>query len=113
VRVGGSPPSTSAQMIDLHKYVHYAFAQMKIDSSSTEAARNLGECLARIRHTGDRFVLMKNRKPVAELGPVSGSRGTTLGMLFTAMRETRPDDDFASDLGKVNASDVPLENPWR
>jgi hypothetical protein len=29
--------------------------------SSTEAARDLGECLARIKHRRDRFILMKNR----------------------------------------------------
>lgn len=86
---------------------------MKIRISSTEAARNLGECLARIRHRGDRFILMKNRRPVAELGPVSGTRGSTLRALWTAMRESRADEDFARDLERVNASDAPLENPWR
>lgn len=86
---------------------------MKIRISSTEAARNLGECLARIRHTGDRFVLMKNRRPVAELGPVSGTRRTTLRTLWAAMRDTRADEDFARDLERVNSSDAPAENPWR
>ena len=86
---------------------------MKIKIASTEAARNLGECLARIRHTGDRFILMKNRRPVAELGPVSGARRSTLRRLWTAMRESRADEDFARDLERVNASDTPMENPWR
>ncbi len=86
---------------------------MKIRISSTDAARNLGEYLARIRHTGDRFVLMKNRRPVAELGPVSGTRRTTLRLLWAAMRETKADEDFAGDLERVNASDVPMDNPWR
>jgi antitoxin (DNA-binding transcriptional repressor) of toxin-antitoxin stability system len=86
---------------------------MRIEISSTEAARNLGECLARIRHRGDRFILTKNRRPVAELGPVSGTRRCTLRALWTAMRESRADEDFARDLERVNASDAPLENPWR
>ena len=86
---------------------------MKIKIASTEAARNLGECLARIRHTGDRFILMKNSRPVAELGPVSGARRSTLLRLWTAMRESRADEDFARDLERVNASDTPMENPWR
>ena len=86
---------------------------MKIKIASTEAARNLGECLARIRHTGDRFILMKNSRPVAELGPVSGARRSTLHRLWTAMRESRADEDFARDLERVNASDTPMENPWR
>lgn len=86
---------------------------MKIKISSTEAARNLGDCLARIKHRGDRFVLMKNRRPIAELGPVSGSRGATLHMLWAAMREARADEDFARDLERVNAADTPMENPWQ
>ena len=86
---------------------------MKIKISSTEAARNLGECLARIKHTGDRFVITKNRRPIAELGPVSGTRGATLTMLWRAMREARADEDFARDLERVNAADVPMENPWQ
>jgi len=80
--------------------------------SSTVAARSLGECLARIRHTGDRFVLMKNRRPVAELGPVSGTRRTTLRALWMAMRETKADEDFARDLERVNAADALMGNPW-
>jgi len=86
---------------------------MKIKISSTEAARNLGDFLARIKHRGDRFILMKNRRPVAELGPVSGTRGATLNMLWTAMREAGADEDFARDLERVNAADTPMENPWQ
>ena len=97
----------------MHKRVYYTGADMKIRISTTEAARNLEECLARIKHTGERFVLTKNRRPVAELGPVSGTRGPTLRMLWTAMREARADEDFARDLERVNACDVPMEHPWR
>ena len=86
---------------------------MKIKISSTEAARNLGDCLARIRHTGDSFVLTKNNRPVAELGPVLGARRTTLGRLWDAMRQTSVDVDFAEDLERVNRSDRPMKNPWR
>ncbi len=85
---------------------------MKIEISSTEVARNLGECLARIKHAGVRFVLTKNGKPVAELGPVAGTRGTTLSELWLAMREVKADDEFAADLTRVSASDSVMENPW-
>ena len=85
---------------------------MKIEISTTEAARNLGECLARIRHTGDRYVLTRNRRPIAELGPVSGMSHTSLRRLWTAMRETGVDKDFAKDLERVNASDSAQDNPW-
>ena len=86
---------------------------MKIEISTTAAARNLGDCLARIKHTGDSYILMKNRRPIAELGPISGARRTTLRRLWSAMRELGVDEDFASDLERANASDTIMENPWR
>jgi antitoxin (DNA-binding transcriptional repressor) of toxin-antitoxin stability system len=86
---------------------------MKIEISTTEAARTLGECLARIRHTGDRYVLTKNHKPVAELVPVSGTREVTLRDMWKAMRDVAADSDFAADLERVNESDEVMRNPWR
>jgi len=98
--------------IDLRISVYYIYLHMKEIISSTEAARNLGEYLARVRHRGERFVIVKNNKPIAELGPVSGSRETTLAALWAVLREVRADDDFAADLERVNAADIILENPW-
>ena len=85
---------------------------MKINVSSTEAARNLGDILARIKHTGDCYVLTKNNKPVAELGPVPGAAHATLGRLWDALHEVSVDDDFARDLERVSRSDSAMENPW-
>ena len=85
---------------------------MKIVITSTEAARNLGEYLARIKHRGDRFVITRNNRPVAELGPVSGARETSLAELWSAMREVLPDEEFAADLQRANESDTALGNPW-
>lgn len=86
---------------------------MKIEISSTEAARNLGECLARIKHTGDRYVLTKNHRPVAELVPVSGTREVSLRDMWNAMRAVAADEGFAADLERVNDSDQLMANPWR
>ena len=85
---------------------------MKVTVSTTWAARNLGDCLARIKHTGDQFVLVKNGKPVAELVPVAGSRRATLRQVWDALASVRPDADFADDLRKVNETDRILDNPW-
>lgn len=85
---------------------------MKIPVSTTWAARNLGDCLARIRHTEDRFVLLKNDKPVAELIPLAGSRTTTVQELWDAMAAVPVDEGFAEDLKSVNSADRPLDNPW-
>ena len=86
---------------------------MKTRISTTDAARNLGDYLARIKHTGARFILMKNRTPVAELGPVPGSTSGTFAEMWEAMRETRADSDFAADLERVNVADAVMENPWQ
>jgi prevent-host-death family protein len=86
---------------------------MKIMVSSTEAARNLGACLSRIKHTGDSYILTRNNRPVAELVPVAEAVGGTLGELVEALQLTRADADFADDLERVNRADAPLENPWR
>jgi len=85
---------------------------MRVTVSTTWAARNLGDCLARIKHTGDHFLLVKNGKPVAELVPVAGSRRATLGELWDALATVRPDAGFADDLRTVNAADRILDNPW-
>jgi prevent-host-death family protein len=85
---------------------------MKITVSSTEAARNLGECLARIKHTGDSFILTRNNRPVAELVPVAEAGAGTLGELLEALRLTRVDGGFADDLERVNRADASMENPW-
>ena len=85
---------------------------MKVTVSTTWAARNLGDCLARIKHTGDQFVLLKNGKPVAELVPVAGSRRATLRQVWDALASVRPDASFADDLRVVNEADRILDNPW-
>lgn len=85
---------------------------MKITISSTKAARNLGDCLARIKHTGDSYVLTKGRRPVAELIPVAEAGDATLGELLEALRLVEADADFAGDLERVNRADVLMENPW-
>jgi prevent-host-death family protein len=85
---------------------------MKMEISSTEAVRNFGDCLARIKHRGDVFVITKNNKPVAELSPVSARRFATLGELNELLKRLPRDPGFADDLEKVNASDRIPENPW-
>ena len=84
---------------------------MTVHVSTTWAARNLGDCLARIKHTGDQFVLLKNGRPVAELVPVAGSRAT-FREVWDALSSVPVDADFADDLQAVNSADRVMENPW-
>ena len=81
--------------------------------SSTEAARNLGDLLARIKHRGDRFILTKNSRPVAELQPiVPEAKGGTFGELQAALKMLPEDPDFAGGLEKVSRADTIPDNPW-
>ncbi len=85
---------------------------MAITISATEAARNFGDCLARIKHTGETFILSKNEKPVAALGPLPGTRTVTFRELWDAWRKLPADPKFADDLESVNEADQPPKNPW-
>ena len=54
--------------------------------TSTEAARHLGDYLARVKHKGEHFILTKSDQPIAELVPAAGSRRATWGELVDAPR---------------------------
>ncbi len=85
---------------------------MAVTISTTEAARHLGEYLARIKYRGERFILTRNGQPVAELGAVSASHTATWGQLRQALAALPAEPGFADDLEKVNRADQPAENPW-
>lgn len=80
--------------------------------TATEAARHLGDYLARVKHKGEHFLLTKNDQPIAELAPASGSRRTTWGELVSTVARFPRDPMFADDLEKVNDADQPANNPW-
>ena len=80
--------------------------------STTEAARHLGDFLARVKHKGEHFLLTKNDRPIAELLPATGSRRAAWGELVSAVSRLPRDPCFADDLEKVNESDLSGENPW-
>jgi antitoxin (DNA-binding transcriptional repressor) of toxin-antitoxin stability system len=85
---------------------------MAITVSTTELAKHFGEYLARIRQHGERFILTKNHRPVAELNPVTASRTATWGLLRQALTSLPCDPEFADDLEAVNRADQPADNPW-
>lgn len=80
--------------------------------STTDAARHLGDHLARVKHKGEHFLLTKNDQPIAELSPASGSRRATWGELASALARLPRDPMFADDLEKVNQADQAAANPW-
>ena len=80
--------------------------------SSTDAARHLGDYLARVKHKGERFVLTKNDQPIAELAPAAGAQRAKWSELKAAVARLPQDPSFADDLEQVNEADQPAANPW-
>lgn len=80
--------------------------------STTEAARHLGDYLARVKHKGERFLLTKNDQPIAELSPARGSQRATWSEMVVALARLPRDSGFADDLEKVNEADQTAINPW-
>ena len=79
--------------------------------ATTELARHFGEYLSRVRFGGERFVVLKNNVPVAELRRVPGD-ACKLEDFLGLYASVRPDDGFAGDLAEVDAADQVRENPW-
>ena len=80
--------------------------------SSTEAVRSFGECLARVRYTGESILIYKNNKPVATLSPPPGTSRLTVAEFVEAWQNLKLDEDFASDLASISHEDSLPDNPW-
>ncbi len=84
----------------------------------TEAVRNFSEILSRVRFKGERFLLVKGGRPIAELGPTPAAGLVRLEEL-PAVLETLPHlepedaDRFARDLesGRSAVGPMPVA-PW-
>lgn len=85
---------------------------METTISSTEAARNMGDVLARVKHAGETFVLTKSDKPLARLTGYSRPRRASGAEIMEALNSLPWDPDFADDLERVNRMDPVSENPW-
>ena len=81
--------------------------------SATDLARRLGDVLSRVRYRGDSFLVDRNGAPVARLVPLAKESATSLGEALAAWRSAGvPDAEFADDLARIGAADVPPEDPW-
>ncbi|MBI2892675.1 MAG: hypothetical protein HYY06_03925 [Deltaproteobacteria bacterium] len=85
--------------------------------SATEAARSLGDLLARVRYRGEIFLIRRGKHIVASLGPspVTGVTGRVLAERRSARRRmsAREAAGFARDVGRIRERlNVPPKDPW-
>ena len=85
---------------------------MATSITTTEAARHLGDVLARVKHKGEHFLFTKNQQPVARLVPASKTRLATGADILKALKQLPCDPGFAGDLERVGQADRIPENPW-
>ena len=90
---------------------------MSLKTSVTEVARNFAEYVNRVAFRGESFVLMRGKKPVAELRPVPIGRrlGELPGVLDSLPRLSEGEvAALAGDLDEAREElgGVPLRDPW-
>ena len=85
--------------------------------SVTDVARHFAEYVNRVAFRGERFILTRGRKPVAELGPVpAGKRLDELPALLDSLpRLSEPEATaWADELesARTAVAERPVRDPW-
>ena len=83
--------------------------------SVTEVARHFADYINRVSYRRESFVLVRGRKPVAELRPLpSGSRLGDLPDLIASLPHLDDDGAFARDLesAREELARAELASPW-
>ncbi len=90
---------------------------MRLSASVTEVARNFADYINRVAFRGERFILMRGNKPVAELRPVPAARylGELPALLASLPRLSSEEASaFAENLevARREIAEQPLHDPW-
>jgi antitoxin (DNA-binding transcriptional repressor) of toxin-antitoxin stability system len=90
---------------------------MKITATVTEVFRNFSDYINRVAYRGERFVLVRGGKPVAELTPVvAGARLGELAALLDSLPRLSPEEASAlgEDLDRARSelAERPPADPW-
>ncbi|HEX8273485.1 MAG TPA: hypothetical protein VF615_12690 [Longimicrobiaceae bacterium] len=90
---------------------------MRSTPSVTDVARNFAEYINRVAFRGERFVLMRGKRPVAELRPVAtGKRLRELPALLASLPRLSESEavELAADLdaARRDLSQASLRDPW-
>lgn len=90
---------------------------MRITASVTDVLRNFSDYINRVVYRGERFVLVRGGREVAELGPVPA--GTRLGDLASILESLPALDEAAAlsfeadlDAARAELSARSPEDPW-
>ena len=83
--------------------------------SATEAAKNFGALVDRVREQRHSYVIERGGVPVAQIGPVSTRRFTGRDFLELLQSTSHPDEDYLraveEGIAAMNQEEVP-ENRW-
>ena len=90
---------------------------MKISANVTDVIRNFADYINRVAYRGERFVLIRGGRPVAELGPVPvGTRLCELPELLASLPRLKPSEAEAFsrdlDIARAELHSGELRDPW-
>jgi antitoxin (DNA-binding transcriptional repressor) of toxin-antitoxin stability system len=90
---------------------------MRYSTSVTEVARHFSDYLNRVAFRGERFVLMRGKRAMAELIPISTGRPLKdLPGLLASLPHLGAEDaaSYAADIEAARAelAHLPLRDPW-
>lgn len=90
---------------------------MRAETTVTELLRNFSDYISRVMYRGERFVVTRGGKPVAELSPLPlGTRLGDLPTLLESIPRLEPEDagSFAEDLAEARRElgARPPGDPW-
>ena len=83
---------------------------------ATDAAKNFGRLVDRVREEGATYVIERHGRPIAQIGPVEAVKRTTLRDFVDAVRAAPKLDEetlryIEDGIKMLNRSEVP-RNPW-
>ena len=84
--------------------------------AATDAAKNFGRLVDRVREEGATYVIERHGRPIAQIGPIEPAKRTTLRDFVDAVRAAPKLDEEAlryieDGIKMLNRPEVP-GNPW-
>jgi prevent-host-death family protein len=83
----------------------------------TEMSRKFAEYINRVAYRGDRFILTRGNRPVAEISPLpSGVTGREFLEIWESLPHLTPEeaDEFGRDIevAREELDKIPVRDPW-